>query len=121
MIRGVGIDILEISRVSERLAKRVLSEEEFSIWKTHESKEFLAGRFALKEAFFKAIGTGIRDVNLNTLSFVPDELGALHLLENDVVNSLKDGYSFDLVHVSLSHDGGIVVALVVLESKDIGH
>ncbi len=117
MIRGIGIDILEISRVDEKLAKRVLSEKEMERWQEHQSKEFLAGRFALKEAFLKALGTGIRDVELSSISFIPDDLGSLHLCENEVIKILKEKYNFDFVHASLSHDGGIAVAVVVIESR----
>ncbi len=117
MIKGIGIDILEISRVDEKLAKRIFSEAEMKLWQKRQTKEFLAGRFALKEAFFKALGTGIRDVELSDLSFVPDDLGAPHLFENAVVDALKEKYCFDFVHVSLSHDNGMAVAVVVIESR----
>ena len=81
MIKGIGIDILEISRVDEKLAKRIFSEAEMKLWQKRQTKEFLAGRFALKEAFFKALGTGIRDVELSDLSFVPDDLGEKTILK----------------------------------------
>lgn len=116
MIKGIGVDIIEIERVNDKLAERVLSKEEMEIWKKRQTKEFLAGRFALKEAFFKAIGTGIREVNLSSISFIPDDLGAIHLFENESVVFLKNKYGFDLIHSSLSHDKGLAVAFVVLES-----
>ncbi len=115
MIKGIGIDILEISRVDEKLAQRIFSEEEMKIWQKRKNQSFLAGRFALKEAFFKALGTGIRDVELSSISFIPDDLGSLHLFENEEVNSLKKKYGFDFVHSSLSHDNGMVVAVVIIE------
>ncbi|MCL4407089.1 MAG: holo-ACP synthase [Thermotogae bacterium] len=117
MIKGIGIDILEISRVDEKLTKRIFSEEEMKLWQKRQTKEFLAGRFALKEAFFKALGTGIRDIELSDLSFVSDDLGAIHLFENEVVDTLKEKYDFDFVHASLSHDNGMVVAVVVIENR----
>lgn len=117
MIVGVGIDVVEISRVEEKLAYRVLSTEELSIWNKGKNRSFLAGRFALKEAFLKAIGTGIRDVKLANLSFLPDELGAIHLLPNDTVTQLEITYNFDTVHSTLAHDGGIATAVVILEKR----
>lgn len=119
MIKGIGIDIIEIERVNEKLAERILSNEEIKIWEKRRTKEFLAGRFALKEAFFKAIGTGIREVDLSSVSFVPDDLGAIHLFENESVIFLKKKYGFDSIHSSLSHDKGIAVAVVILESVKI--
>ncbi|BBJ29017.1 holo-ACP synthase [Athalassotoga saccharophila] len=117
MIVGIGIDVVDIKRVSEKLGNRILSSKEFEIWQKRKKMEFVAGRFALKEAFFKAIGTGIRGVDLKSISFVPDESGALHLEENEVILSLKKIYEFDLVHVSLSHDGDIAAAVVLIERK----
>ena len=57
MIIGIGNDIVDISRIDLKLSERILTEEE----KTNKAKvthEYLAGRFALKESFFKALGTG---------------------------------------------------------------
>ncbi len=114
MIMGIGIDILEISRVEEKLANRILSKEEFEIWDNRRDINFLAGRFALKEAFLKAIGIGIR-VDLRELSFVPDDLGAIHLLENERVKILEDEYGFNRSYLSISHDAELVVAVAIIE------
>ena len=65
-ILGLGTDIVEIARIEavitrsgERLARRVLSDNEWEIWKTHHQPvRFLAKRFAVKEAAAKAFGTG---------------------------------------------------------------
>lgn len=115
MITGLGIDIVKISRVEERLADRILSKKEWKIWEKNKRKDFLAGRFALKEAFFKAIGTGMRNYNLKDISFIPNDLGAIHIEENDVITCLKKEYNFDRIHSTLSHDGGVGVAVVILE------
>ena len=117
MILGVGIDVVQISRVEEKLARRVLSTEERILWDKNRNQSFLAGRFALKEAFLKALGTGIRSVSLSDLSFVPDELGAIHLLRNDTVTHLEKLHKFNSVHSTLSHDGGIAIAVVILEKE----
>ncbi len=69
-ILGLGTDIVEIARIEaviarsgDRLARRVLSDNEWAIWKTHHQPvRFLAKRFAVKEAAAKAFGTGIRNV-----------------------------------------------------------
>lgn len=65
-ILGLGTDIVEIARIEsviarsgERTARRVLSDNEWEIWKTHHQPvRFLAKRFAVKEAAAKAFGTG---------------------------------------------------------------
>ncbi len=117
MIIGIGIDVVDINRVNEKLGNRILSSKEFEIWQKRKNTEFIAGRFALKEAFFKAIGTGIRDVDFRSISFVPNENGALYLEDNEAVLSLKKNYGFDFVHASLSHDGGIATAIVLIEKR----
>lgn len=68
LIKGIGLDIVElerVDRVNSRSAKfraRILTENELQLYdrlKAHRQTEFLAGRFAAKEAFAKAKGTGI--------------------------------------------------------------
>ena len=68
MIKGIGLDIIEIERIekamarTDRFKKRILSDRELAIFATYSPSrkvEFLAGRFAAKEAFSKALGTGI--------------------------------------------------------------
>ena len=68
MITGIGLDIVELSRIrrldsrSPKLRERVLTERElgeYAVCSENRKIEFLAGRFAAKEAFSKAYGTGI--------------------------------------------------------------
>ena len=68
MIKGIGLDIIEIERIEKAMARtnrfkrRILSDREIEIFSTYSPSrkvEFLAGRFAAKEAFSKALGTGI--------------------------------------------------------------
>lgn len=68
MIKGIGLDIIEIERIEKAMARtdkfknRILTEREIAIFTTYSPSrkvEFLAGRFAAKEAFSKALGTGI--------------------------------------------------------------
>lgn len=83
-ILGLGTDIVEIARIEaviarsgDRLARRVLSDNEWAIWKTHHQPvRFLAKRFAVKEAAAKAFGTGIRNgLAFNQFEVFNDELG----------------------------------------------
>lgn len=73
MIYGIGTDICDIRRIraslerhGERFAKRILSEGELATWKARNARwpdrgiSYLATRFSAKEAFSKAIGTGMR-------------------------------------------------------------
>lgn len=67
MINGIGVDIVDISRIDFKVVPKILSKEEVSLFEEMSDirkKEFLAGRFAIKEALFKA---GIKEKfsNLN--------------------------------------------------------
>ncbi len=84
MIFGVGVDIVEIARIEnalarrgERFAQRVLSPAELDEFRRHRSPaHFLAKRFAAKEAWAKALGTGFRaGISLRDVGVSRDALG----------------------------------------------
>ncbi len=96
MIVGVGNDIVEIKRfnqVNERFSDRVLTEFEK---RTALSNQYLAGRFSSKEAFFKALGTGIQ--SFQDLSIINSESGKPQIWFH------KDFGNFNFAHISISHD-----------------
>jgi holo-[acyl-carrier protein] synthase len=117
MISGIGIDIVEldrIKRISEQQGKfidRILTETEKLEYKKLSDKrktEFLAGRFAAKEAFAKATGTGIGHV----LSFLDIEIAADENGKPFIVKPHQDG-----VHLSISHSRDFAVAQVIIEEE----
>jgi len=124
MIAGVGVDIVDISRIQslldrygERFLRRVYTEAETAYAMGGENRaERLAGRFAVKEAMMKALGTGKsqgilwRDVEtLRARSGKPE----VHLHGQAVRwAKLRGGGG---IHVSITHDGGKAVAFVILE------
>jgi holo-[acyl-carrier protein] synthase len=127
MIFGVGTDIINIDRVEHILAKnrdgfvrRVLSEHEQALFANKgDSASYCAKRFAAKEAFAKALGTGIgRILSFQDLTvrnnengkpyFIPSEKLRLYLLEKNIKQA----------HLSLSDEKYNAVAFVVLEMGD---
>lgn len=104
MIKGIGVDICDLRRLTslDHLAKRILHEEEFKLFlqkKNEKAKrEFLGGRFAVKEAYIKAYGS----LPLNEICCLNDELGKPYLLDRKA-------------HVSISHENNYAVAFVVVE------
>ena len=104
MIRGIGVDILSINRIDFKIARKVLSSEELEMFNSIDNeklkREYLAERFAVKEALFKADNTYF---NYDKISILNDEKGKPYL---------KDINGF----VSIAHDGGMVCAFVVLNS-----
>lgn len=117
MIKGIGIDIVEINRIQKILVrqdqfpKRILTKKEYEIFDTlvkGRQTEFLAGRFAAKEAYAKAKGTGFgKYLSFQDIEILPDELG-------------KPVIHFELeqaqtAHLSISHSKEYAVAQVILE------
>ena len=104
---GIGIDLVFIPRIrgKETLAKRVLSPEEFELYQKRLDKDtFLAGRFAAKEAFFKAMHETMKTIPFRAISTINDESGAPLLT--------FEGKRYP---VSISHDGDYAVAIVHIE------
>ena len=126
MIYGVGNDVVEIGRIEralerfgERFARRILCEPELKRFSGHRKPAaYLAKRFAAKEAFTKALGTGIRHPanwhgvwvkNLPSGKPVLEFSSPLKLLleKNRIMQS----------HLSLSDERGIAFATVILECE----
>ena len=129
MIYGVGTDIVSIDRIQdiilknkEGFIKKVLTEHEQALFANKaDSAAFCAKRFAAKEAFSKALGTGIgklvsfQDLTIRNNDdgkphFIPSEKLRLYLLEKGIKQA----------HLSISDESQNAVAFVVLEtdSKD---
>ncbi|HBT40413.1 MAG: 2-amino-4-hydroxy-6-hydroxymethyldihydropteridine diphosphokinase [Pseudothermotoga sp.] len=111
MIFGIGVDVVDIERIDEKLATRILTDRELQEFqRVHDRKQFLASRFAVKEAFFKALGTGLRDFSFRDVELAHNELGKPVLVFHRDVQ-------FNFTHVSVSHDR-VAMAMVVLERKE---
>ena len=112
----VGIDTVEISRVEKSLGikgfkERVFSAKEIEMLdKKSGYVQSYAANFAAKEAFSKALGTGIRGIKLSDISILRDELGAPYIvLSGEAANSAK-GLNFT---VSLTHTNRDATAIVI--------
>lgn len=124
MIRGLGVDLVEISRMEgllarrgERARRRLFTDREREGGAEHPSPgEYFAARFAAKEAFLKAVGTGkTAGVRWREMEVRRDDGGDPRLHARGGARRLLTGTGATRVHVSLSHDGGHAVAVVVLE------
>lgn len=124
MIYGIGVDVLEPARVARllekyghRFARRVLTMEE---WPAYERSRrpvlFLANRFAAKEAFSKAMGTGFRfPVTLRQISIVPNRLGKPELRFRPDLQRLMTDEGIVGHHLTISDETSMACAVVVLE------
>lgn len=124
-ILGLGTDIVEIDRIEavisrsgDRLAKRVLSANEWAQYLEHQQPvRFLAKRFAVKEAAAKAFGTGIRNgLAFNQFEVFNDELGKPKLRLWDEAERLAARMGVTSVHVTLADERHYACATVIIES-----
>lgn len=125
MIFGIGTDIVEYPRIEamwqrygRRLAERVLSAQELPEFDGHaHPARFIAKRFAAKEAFAKAVGSGLRDpVALRRISISHDGLGKPVLSFDAALRTYLAQAGVGGHHLSISDERGTVVAFVVLET-----
>jgi holo-[acyl-carrier protein] synthase len=121
-IFGIGTDICDIERIAgiidkqgDRFLKKVFTEKEISYCQPKQnSAECLAARFAAKEAFLKALGTGLRDgLNWKDMEVVNDHLGKPFIKTyNKCADQIKD----KKVLLSLSHTTNTALAFVIIEN-----
>lgn len=126
MIFGVGTDVVEIGRIEKALkrfgakfAQRVLCEPELARFHRHKlPASYLAKRFAAKEAFTKALGTGIRSpANWHGLWVVNLPSGKPELRFSPALRDLLQKKGVTRSHVSLSDEKGVAFATVILECE----
>ena len=126
MIYGVGTDVVEIGRIEnalkrhgERFARRILCPPELERFRDHRLKaNYLAKRFAAKEAFTKALGTGIKaPANWHGV-WVRNLASGKPVLEfSDALQRLLKAKGVTTAHVSLSDEKGVAFATVILECE----
>lgn len=126
MIFGIGTDIVEYARIEtmwerygDRFAGRVLSKRELPEFQAHFNQaRFLAKRFAAKEAFAKAVGSGLRHpVSLQRIGVAHDGLGKPVLQFDGLLRAYLAQLGVSAHHLSISDERGMVVAFVVLETN----
>lgn len=124
MIVGIGTDLVEIGRIEaalerwgERFAHKVLVPRELERFRQHRTPAaYLAKRFAAKEAFSKAMGTGIRQpVTWRQIGVANQPSGRPYLELSQALEALVRSRGIVSVHLSLTDERGIAAAFVVLE------
>lgn len=122
MIVGVGIDMIEVGRVIDKVSKnngfreKVFSQGEIEFCESQRKAENYAARFAAKEAFLKATGLGLLlGDNLSEIEIVSDENGkpSIKLAGDFQKHAERNGWK--TIHVSLSHLHEIACAVVIIE------
>ncbi len=118
MIKGIGTDIIEIDRIEravkeygKKFLKRIFTDKELSYCERRGKLKFpeLAVRFAAKEAYSKALGTGMKGIHWKKIEIVNNNQGKPHIaIEGKVLKN---------VHVSLSHSENSAVACLIIEEE----
>jgi len=122
MIYGIGTDLCEVNRIKQSIEKygekfvsRVFTPTEIAYCDLFNDKKYVhyAARFAAKEAFSKAIGTGFAEgFKLNEVGIINESSGKPYI---ELFGSLKEKYSQLTVHISLSHTDDNAHAYLILE------
>ncbi|MEK8131140.1 holo-ACP synthase [Paenibacillus filicis] len=140
MIIGVGSDLLEIERVrkileqeaGKRFLERILTPGERKLAEKRQRRlaEFVAGRFAAKEAVVKAFGCGIgKLISLQDMEVLPDASGkpvcrlsdaAWQRLGQCSLGTASDGEGV-IIHLSITHSETMAMAYAVVEQAGPSH
>jgi holo-[acyl-carrier protein] synthase len=124
VIYGIGTDLVEIPRVERvlerfgaRFARRILCEPELRRYRAHtRPASYLAKRFAAKEAFTKALGTGIRaPANWHGVWVSNQRSGKPQLEYSPPLAALLESRGIRRAHLTLTDERGMAAATVILE------
>ena len=124
---GIGVDIIDNSRIkkyinSKKFLSRIFSNCEIkNSKKTINKTSYFSKRFAAKEAFSKALGTGFRKgLNFNDISIINDKYGKpkikINKKLNNIINNIFNTKKVN-VHLSISDEKKHCIAFVVLDKK----
>jgi holo-[acyl-carrier protein] synthase len=125
VISGIGIDIVAIERFQKfvdsnntTLLQRLFTPREQTLCSSRKnSASCYAARFAAKEAFLKALGTGLRDgISWLDIEITHDDLEKPELLLSGKALDIFTAKGLSTAFLSLSHDSGNAIAMVVLET-----
>lgn len=123
MIYGIGTDLLRLERGDalwqrhgQRAVNKLLHPEERAAMAGARSPgHYLARAFAVKEAFVKALGTGFHGVGYHDAGVLRAPQQRPRLVFSDAMAARLAALGIDRTHVSLSDEGGMILAFVVLE------
>lgn len=121
MIKGIGIDLIEVDRIRKAMEKkgfleRYFTEKEIIMFKEHNlNPQKVAGNFATKEAIVKLFGTGFRTVRLTDIEILRDNFGKPTVHLESRAMDLSSRLLIDYIHVSISNTDTHVTAVAIGE------
>lgn len=126
MIRGIGIDIVHVNRIRHwssipGLIERFFHPDEIEAATSRGASRdlSLAARFATKEAFGKACGTGLRNMKLKDIYVKNERNGRPIIILEDTAKQRFLELGGGILHCSLTHEGDNAVAIVLIEDEKV--
>jgi len=124
MIIGIGVDIVEIKRMerwteNKNLLERFFHNDEISLASSRRNNEAqtFASRFAAKEAFGKALGTGLSNIALKDIAVINSENGKPQIKLYGTAQNEFNKSGATKVHISISHEKENAIAMIILEKE----
>lgn len=117
---NIGVDLCHIPRIEALLARRpsfasrFFSEREQALFHGARLAQAVASNFAVKEAFSKALGTGVVGFDLDEIEVLRNEAGAPYVLVHGRAKARMEELGYRTIRCSISHDRDYAVGLVVL-------
>ena len=124
MVKGVGIDTVEIARMRKRCAdlscafvQRTFTDGERAEAERRHDASYLAGRFAVKEATYKAIAhlTDAGVLDFRSVETLADERGCPHVVPSDRLRRALDEAGVAELLVSITNEAGRATAIVIAQ------
>ncbi len=126
MTIGIGSDIVEHALTEilkwtsdPKLLKRIFSTEEIELYNNHKKITFIAGRFAVKEAVLKCLGTGMYDgIALTDIQVLQSNNGKPILKLDGEVKVISDKLGITMWHITITHSVNYSLAFVIAEGNN---
>jgi holo-[acyl-carrier protein] synthase len=122
MITGIGVDLVRVKRMerwlnNQKLLERYFHSDELAavLSRGNNANQSLAARFAAKEAFGKALGTGLANIVLKDIMVYNNHNGKPQLSLFGTAKEALNRSGANRVHISLTHESEYTIAMVVLE------
>lgn len=123
MILGLGLDLVELQRIEtiwrkyqDKFVQKILGSKEIIAFNKRPSVEFLASRFAAKEATVKALGTGFsKGIYFSQIEVINTDLGKPKLLLSDKAEAYFKHLGGKNLYISLTHSQLVAGAVVIIE------
>lgn len=124
MIVGLGLDVVELSRIEKiwnrygfDFAKKILHERELDTFPSKKPLTYLAGRFAAKEAISKALGTGMsKGIGFTDLCVINQESGQPQTILFGAAKVVMQDLGASKILVSITHSKDVAAAVAIIET-----